>query len=188
MKLPCATFSDTRHVVQTTKLSFPTRSTTENWTSESWHFIYRLQWNFHVRPSRIRDMLFKLLNLVFLPEVLLKTGPPNLGILCTDYNETSLATFSDTPHTVQTTKLSFATRSTTENWTTKSWHFIYRLQWNLHVRPSRIHDILFKLLNLVLLLEVLLKTGPPNLGILYTDYSETSMCDLLGYATCCSNY
>ena len=39
MKPPCATFSDTRHVVQTTKLSFPTRSTTENWTTKSWHFI-----------------------------------------------------------------------------------------------------------------------------------------------------
>ena len=46
-------------------------------------------------------------------------------------------------------------------------------------------------------LEVLLKTEPPNLGIVYTDkshmaldthYNETSMCDLLGYATCCSNY
>ena len=33
------------------------------------------------------------------------------------------ATFSDTPHSVQTTKLSFITQSTTENWTTKSGHF-----------------------------------------------------------------
>ena len=189
MKLPCATFSDTRHVVQTTKLSFPTRSTTENWTTKSWHFIYRLQWNFHVRPSRIRDMLFKLLNLVFLLEVLLKTGPPNLGVLYTDYNEASMCDlFGYARHTVEITKISFPTWSTTENWTTKSWHFIYRLQWNFHVRPSRIRDMSFKLLNLVFLLEVLLKTGPPNLGVLYTDYNETSMCDLFGYATYCSNY
>ena len=98
------------------------------------------------------------------------------------------ATFSDTRHVVQTTKFSFPTRSATENRSTKSWHFIYRLQRNFHVRPSRIRDMLFKLLNLVFLLELLLKTGPPNLGILYTDYKETSTCDLLGYATCCSNY
>ena len=32
MKPPCATFSDTPHSVQTTKLSFITQSTTENWT------------------------------------------------------------------------------------------------------------------------------------------------------------
>ena len=38
MKLPCATFSDTGHVVQTTKRSFPTQSTTENWTTKSGHF------------------------------------------------------------------------------------------------------------------------------------------------------
>ena len=38
MKLPCATFPDTRHVVQTTKISFPTCSATENWTTKSWHF------------------------------------------------------------------------------------------------------------------------------------------------------
>ena len=43
MKPPCATFSDTGRVVQTTKLSFAIRSTTENWTTKSWHFIYRLQ-------------------------------------------------------------------------------------------------------------------------------------------------
>ena len=44
--------------------------------------------------------------------------------------------------------------------------------------------MLFKLLKLFVLLEVLLKSGPPNLGILCTDYDDTSMCDLLGYATC----
>ena len=128
MKLPWATFSDTRHPVETTKISFPTWSTTEKWNNKSWHFIYRLQWNFHVRPSRIRDMLFKLLNLAFVLEVLLKTEPPNLGILYTDkshmvldtdYNETSLCDLLF----VQTTKLSFPTRSTTGNWTTKSGHF-----------------------------------------------------------------
>ena len=43
--------------------------------------IYRLQSNLHVRPSRIRDMLFELLKLVFLLKALLKTGPPNLCIL-----------------------------------------------------------------------------------------------------------
>ena len=32
------------------------------------------------------------------------------------------ATFSDTPHTVLTTKLSFPTQNT-KNWTTKSGHF-----------------------------------------------------------------
>ena len=61
---------------------------------------------------------------------------------------------------------------------------------------SRIRDILVKLLKLVFLLKALhvLKTGPPNLGILYTldhictDYNETCMCDLLGFATCRSNY
>ena len=39
MKPSCATFSDSRHAVQTTKISFPTQSTTENWTTKSWHFI-----------------------------------------------------------------------------------------------------------------------------------------------------
>ena len=81
-----------------------------------------------MRPSRIRDMLFKLLNLAFVLEVLLKTEPPNLGILYTDkshmaldtdYNETSMCDLLF----VQTTKLSFPTRSTTGNWTTKSGHF-----------------------------------------------------------------
>ena len=43
--------------------------------------IYRLQSNFHVRPSRIRDMLFEPLKLVFLLKALLKTGPQNLDIL-----------------------------------------------------------------------------------------------------------
>ena len=45
MKLPCATFSDTRHVVQTTKISFPTQSTTENWTTKSLHFRWILKAN-----------------------------------------------------------------------------------------------------------------------------------------------
>ena len=36
----------------------------------------------------------------------------------------------------------------------------------LYVRPSRIRDMLFELLKLAFLLEVLLKTGPPNLCIL----------------------
>ena len=98
------------------------------------------------------------------------------------------ATFSDTRHVVQTTKLSFPTRSTTENWTTKSWQFMCRLRLYFHVRPSRMRDILLKILQLVFLLEVLLKSGTTNLGILCTDYNETSVCDLLGYATCCSNY
>ena len=40
MKHPCATFSDTRHAVQTTKIGVPTQNTTENWTNKSWHFIY----------------------------------------------------------------------------------------------------------------------------------------------------
>ena len=44
---------------------------------------------------------------------------------------------------------------------------MYRLQRNLHVRPSRKRDILVKLLKLVFLLKALMKTGPPNLGILY---------------------
>ena len=35
MKPPCVTFSDTRHAVQTTKISFPTQSTTDNWTTKS---------------------------------------------------------------------------------------------------------------------------------------------------------
>ena len=35
---PCATFSDTRHAVRTTKISFPTQSTTENWTTKSLQF------------------------------------------------------------------------------------------------------------------------------------------------------
>ena len=30
-------------VDQRLKLSFPTQSTTDNWTTKSWHFIYRLQ-------------------------------------------------------------------------------------------------------------------------------------------------
>ena len=38
MKHPCATFSDTRHAVQTTKIGDPTQNTTENWTTKSWHF------------------------------------------------------------------------------------------------------------------------------------------------------
>ena len=38
MKPPCATFSDTPHSVQTTKLSFPTQNTTKNWTPKSGHF------------------------------------------------------------------------------------------------------------------------------------------------------
>ena len=46
MKPPCATFSDTRHTVQTAKIGFPTQSTTctENWTTTSWHarILYRL--------------------------------------------------------------------------------------------------------------------------------------------------
>ena len=37
MKPPCATFSDTPHTVQTTKLSFPTQNT-KNWTTKSGHF------------------------------------------------------------------------------------------------------------------------------------------------------
>ena len=37
MKSPCATFSDTPHTVQTTKLSFPTQNT-KNWTTKSGHF------------------------------------------------------------------------------------------------------------------------------------------------------
>ena len=40
MKHPCATFSDTGHTVQTTKIGCPTQNTTENWTTKSWHFIY----------------------------------------------------------------------------------------------------------------------------------------------------
>ena len=40
MKLLCATFSDSRHAVQTTKISLPTKSNTENWTTKSWHFIW----------------------------------------------------------------------------------------------------------------------------------------------------
>ena len=35
------------------------------------------------------------------------------------------ATFSDTRHASATTKIGFPTQNTTENWTTKSWHFIY---------------------------------------------------------------
>ena len=87
MKPACATFSDSRHAVRATKISFPTQSTTENWTTPPslgilyGLYIYRLQWNLHVRPSRIRDMLFELLKLVFLLKTLLKTGPPNLGTL-----------------------------------------------------------------------------------------------------------
>ena len=38
MKTPCATFSDTPHTVLTTKLSFITQNTTENWTTKSGHF------------------------------------------------------------------------------------------------------------------------------------------------------
>ena len=40
MKPPCATFSDSRHAVQTTKISLPTKSNTENWTTKSWQFIW----------------------------------------------------------------------------------------------------------------------------------------------------
>ena len=40
MKHLCATFSDTGHTVQTTKIGGPTQNTTENWTTKSWHFIY----------------------------------------------------------------------------------------------------------------------------------------------------
>ena len=138
MKHPCATFSDSRHAVQTTKIGVPTQNTTENWTTKSWHFIYfrlhmyRLQWILHVRPSRIRDILFKLLKLVFLVKALLKAGPPNLGIL-------------------------YRLHIYRIQWKPPS----------VHVRPSRIHDMLFEVLNLVFPLEVLLTTGPPNLGILY---------------------
>ena len=35
------------------------------------------------------------------------------------------ATFSDTRHTFQTAKIGVPTQNTTENSTTKSWHFIY---------------------------------------------------------------
>ena len=38
MKHPCATFSDTRHAIHTTKIGVPTQNTTENWTTKSWHF------------------------------------------------------------------------------------------------------------------------------------------------------
>ena len=40
MKPLCATFSDSRHAVQTTKISLPTKSNTENGTTKSWHFIW----------------------------------------------------------------------------------------------------------------------------------------------------
>ena len=39
MKPACATFSNSRHAVQTAKISFSTQNTTENWTTKSWHFI-----------------------------------------------------------------------------------------------------------------------------------------------------
>ena len=51
MKSPCATFSDTRHAVQTTKISFPTQSTTENWTTKSWHFIWIIYVQITMKPA-----------------------------------------------------------------------------------------------------------------------------------------
>ena len=36
---------------------------------------------------------------------------------------------------------------------------------NIHVRPSRIRDMLSEVLKLAFPLEALLTTGPPNLGI-----------------------
>ena len=47
------------------------------------------------------------------------------------------ATFSDTGHTVHTTKIGVPTENTTENWTTKSWHFILQITYvQITMKPA----------------------------------------------------
>ena len=130
--------------------------------------IYKLQWNLHVRPSRTRDMLFKLLKLVFLLKALLKTGPPSLGILYRLHIYRTQWNLHVRPSRirdmlVKLIKLVFLlkekARPPNPGILYRSRTCIYRLQWNLHVRPSGIRDMLF-------LLKALLKTGPPNLCFL----------------------
>ena len=75
MKPTCATFSDSLHAVQTTKLVFLLKALLKTGPPSLGIlyrlYIYRLQRNLHVRPSRTRDMLFKLLQLGFLLKALL---------------------------------------------------------------------------------------------------------------------
>ena len=93
-----------------------------------------------MRPSRIRDMLFKQLTLVFIPKALLKTGPPSLGILYIETDKGNLDASGLYASDID---------------------YMYTdYKKNLHVRPSRIRDIV------LFLLKARLKTGRPNVFFL----------------------
>ena len=121
-----------------------------------------------MRASWIRDMLFKLLKLVFL----LKENTENwttksVGILHTSYIQITVNLHVRSSRIrdmlFKLLKLVFLLKALLKTGPPslgilyKS--YIYRLQWNLHVRPSRIRDMPF-------LLKARLKTGPPNLFFL----------------------